>query len=94
MIELHLIENKIFYTVVEEFLFTKMVKNNILYNRGLTKFRDNNLAGCLRWMIDTKKKTIINKSIIAKFQETDHSDYIKIIKVYDEKELEKYLLLL
>lgn len=94
MIELHLIEDKIFYGVVEEFLFTcakKNTKRDCFYNGHLTRFISSNLSDAIKYMVENKSK--INKSIIIKYQETDGA-YKHILKIYSNLELDKYLILL
>lgn len=94
MIELHLIEDKIYYGVVEEFLFLKIyknAKNNLFHDCGLTKFRDNKLISCLTYMRDHLDK--LQKSIVIKYQATDREQYKQIIKIYTRDEVEKYFLL-
>jgi len=94
MIELHLIEDKIYYGVVEEFLFTKIHRNSkmdIFRDCGITKFRDNNLISCLKWLRTNMPN--IQKSTIIKYQATNQEGYKLIMKVYATTELEKYFLL-
>jgi hypothetical protein len=101
MIELTLIEDKIFYGVVEEFLFTRRQMNSnfgehIFYDAGLVKFRDNNLTAALRYKAtqDNNANLGFGKSIILKYQDTNNASYKKVIKVYSLEDCEKYLLLL
>lgn len=105
MIELTLIEDKIFYGVVEEFLFTRRQMHSnfgeqLFYDAGLMKFRADNLAAALKWKTEQENKSEtqhgfnFGKSIIFKHQDTDNASYKKIIRVYSLDDCEKYMSLL
>jgi hypothetical protein len=100
MIELTLIEDKIFYGVVEEFLFTKKIKNSnykdksVFDANSLIRFSGNSLTEVLRWIGASKQQELLPPFSIIKYQQTDITKYKKIIRSYTNEEVKKYLLLI
>ena len=95
MIELHLKENDVFYAVIEEFLLIKMIRNDILYSPklSLVKSKNDTLAESIKWIADIENNSIHIKYAIAKCQGVNNADYLKVIRIYNRSEVEKYILL-